>query len=115
MVIGGAGSGKSSCIAIPTLRAWNSRVFAIDIKGELYANTSSQRNVKALSPTSAQSLGYEPFFMLNNTLNKAQEARAIAQALIPVSHDIKDPFWIESAQNFFTALTALYRLGKYLS
>ena len=31
LVIGGAGSGKSSCIAIPSLMSWKERIFAIDI------------------------------------------------------------------------------------
>lgn len=35
LVVGGAGSGKSSCIAIPTLETWKGTIFAIDIKGEL--------------------------------------------------------------------------------
>lgn len=32
LVIGGAGSGKTSAIAIPTLMSWKERVFAIDIR-----------------------------------------------------------------------------------
>lgn len=47
LVVGGVGSGKSSCIAIPTLRGWNESVFAIDIKGELYEKTKDYRpNIK---------------------------------------------------------------------
>jgi type IV secretion system protein VirD4 len=33
LVVGGAGSGKTSCVAIPSLWAWRKRVFCIDIKG----------------------------------------------------------------------------------
>jgi len=39
LVCGGTGTGKSSCVAIPTLRNWRGTIFAIDIKGELYTNT----------------------------------------------------------------------------
>ena len=39
MIVGGAGSGKTAAVAIPTLMSWKERVFAIDIKGELYAKT----------------------------------------------------------------------------
>ena len=35
LVVGTPGSGKSSCIAIPTLQHWKNAVFAVDIKGEL--------------------------------------------------------------------------------
>jgi len=43
LVVGGVGSGKSSCIAIPTLHSFSNSVFAIDIKGELYEKTRPQR------------------------------------------------------------------------
>lgn len=39
LIVGGAGSGKSSCIAIPSLLMWRERIFCIDIKGELFKNT----------------------------------------------------------------------------
>lgn len=41
LVVGGAGSGKSSCIAIPTLATWSGTIFAIDIKGELSEHWNS--------------------------------------------------------------------------
>jgi len=103
LVVGGVGSGKSSCIAIPTLWAWKNSVFAIDIKGELYEKTKNIRpNIKVFNPTNENSYGYDPYYFLKQSHNKAQEARAIAQAIIPLPPDIKDPFWIESAQSLFT-------------
>jgi len=103
LVIGGTGSGKTTCIAIPTLRAWNGKVFAIDIKGELYEKTRSSRlNCRVFNPLHTDSYGYDPYYALKDSRNVAQEAKAIAQALIPKPSDIKEPFWIESAQNLFT-------------
>ena len=100
MVVGGVGSGKTSCIAIPTLKSWNSRVFAIDIKGELHRQTRINRpNVKIFNPLVSYSCGYNPYYFLNRSTNKPQEAKAIAQALIPIPPDIKDTFWLESAQS----------------
>jgi type IV secretion system protein VirD4 len=102
--VGGVGSGKSSCIAIPTLRAWRESVFAIDIKGELHEKSRNYRiNTKVFNPLDENSYGYDPFFSLRTSHNPTQEARAIAQAIIPLPHEIKDSFWIESAQNIFTA------------
>jgi len=127
LVVGGVGSGKSSCIAIPTLHHFNSSVFAIDIKGELHKETSFQRGlrglrnghghrqvVKIFNPGGRYSFGYDPYHSLYNSKNPAQEARAIAQAIIPLPPDIKDPFWIESAQNIFTA-SILHYGGQGLS
>ena len=110
LVVGGVGSGKSSCIAIPTLRAWQSRVFAIDIKGELYKNTRKYRKtIKVFNPQNANSYGYDPYLLLKTKkFNQAQEARAIAQAIIPLPPEIKDPFWIDSAQNILTGAILHY-------
>jgi len=109
LVVGGVGSGKSSCIAIPTLRAWRESVFAIDIKGELYDKTKQYRpNVKVFNPLVRSSYGYDPYFSLHSSGNPSQEARAIAQALVPLPPDIKDPFWIESAQNILASAILHY-------
>lgn len=43
LIVGGAGSGKTAAVAIPTLMSWKERVFAIDIKGELYAKTKGEK------------------------------------------------------------------------
>lgn len=110
MVIGTPGSGKSSCIAIPTLRNWQGSVFAIDIKGELYANTHKHRqNIKVFSPQNEDApFGYNPYFFLEHSDNKAQEARAIAQSIISLPPNIKDTFWIESAQTILTGAILHY-------
>ncbi|MDR0372692.1 MAG: type IV secretory system conjugative DNA transfer family protein [Nitrososphaerota archaeon] len=51
LVVGGTGTGKSSCVAIPTLSNWKGTIFAVDIKGELYANTKEHRqNIKIFDP-----------------------------------------------------------------
>lgn len=109
MAVGGVGSGKSSCIAIPTLRAWKNAAFVIDIKGELYTHSKAHRpNAKVFNPLVASSYGYDPYFCLRTSYNPAQEARAIALAIIPLPHEIKDPFWVESAQNLFCACILHY-------
>jgi type IV secretory pathway TraG/TraD family ATPase VirD4 len=101
LVVGGVGSGKSSCLAIPTLRHWGSSVFAIDIKGELYDKSYQYRPyIKVFDPKDNSAFGYDPYIFLRQSQNPAQEARAIAQAIIPLPPDIKEPFWIESAQKY---------------
>jgi len=104
LVCGGTGTGKSSCVAIPTLRNWEGSIFAIDVKGELYENTKQYRkNIKLFNPQSKDNFySYDPFVFLNESPNLAQEARAIAQSIIPLSPDAKEPFWVESAQIILT-------------
>jgi len=110
LVVGGPGTGKSTCIAIPTLRHWKGSVFAIDIKGELYAQTHEYRqNIKVFAPQDKDSpYGYDPYFFLKNSGNPAQEARAIAQSIIPLPPNTKETFWIESAQTILTGAILHY-------
>lgn len=105
LVIGGAGSGKSSCIAIPTLMSWKERVFAIDIKGELYEKTKAARTeaqIKVFNPTDPNAYGYDPFYILKHSAEVPEEARTLALSICPLPPDIKDPFWIKSAQSMLT-------------
>ena len=113
MVIGGVGSGKSSCVAMPTIRSWNSRIFAIDIKGELSGYAKQYRpSIKIFNPQDSTAYGYNPYAFLRDATNLTQEIRAIAQAIIPLSPEIKDPFWIESAQTLLAgAILHYYTIG----
>jgi len=113
MVVGGVGTGKSTCIVMPTIRAWKSRIFAIDIKGELsdYAKKYRPR-IKVFNPQDKRAYGYNPYAFLRGSTNLTQEVRAIAQAVIPLPPETKDPFWIESAQTLLTgAILHYYTLG----
>jgi len=114
LVVGGVGRGKSSCIAMPTLRAWKSPVFAIDIKGELSGYARKYRpSMRIFNPQDKNAYGYDPFMFLSTSSNPAQEARAIAQAIIPLPPDTKDPFWIENAQTLLTGAVLHYSAMGY--
>lgn len=111
LVVGGAGSGKTAAIAIPTLMSWQSRVFAIDIKGELYEKTKNARNesmIKVFNPTDPNAFGYDPFYMLKYTGEVPEEARSLALSICPLPAEVKDPFWIKSAQNMLTGFLVYF-------
>jgi len=114
LIVGGSGSGKTSCLAIPSLWTWKSPVFCIDIKGELYKKTNSVRkNIKIFDPLKTDTWGYDPFYVLSQTTNQAQEAEAISIALLPIPPDTKDEFWVHSARNMLTGIILhFYNLGK---
>lgn len=117
LVVGGAGSGKTAAIAIPTLMSWKDRVFAIDIKGELYEKTKKARSeaqIKVFNPTDRNACGYDPFHVLRNTDDLSGEARALALSICPLPADVKDPFWIKAAQNMLTGFI-VYLFGQGLS
>lgn len=117
LVIGGIGSGKSAAIAIPTLMSWKERVFAIDIKGELYAKTRNARNpaqIKVFNPTDRGAYGYDPFYVLKHTDDFSGEARSLALSICPLPAETKDPFWIKGAQNMLTGFI-VYLVGQGLN
>ena len=103
LIVGGQGSGKTAGVAIPTLQHWKDRVFAIDIKPEL--RKKSEREKKhPCKVFGIGNLGYNPFYLLRkNEKERVPNAREIAMILIPLDHEVKDPIWIQSAQNLLTA------------
>ena len=110
LVCGGAGSGKSSSLAIPSLLAWNSRVFAIDIKGELSAATTGKATPrKIFNPTSVDTYGFDPFYLLHESDNPSQDAHEIAAAIIPEPANSKEPFWVQAAQNLLAGFVLHYQ------
>lgn len=102
LIVGAPGTGKSSCIAIPTLSRWKGSVFVIDIKGELSAATADLRNrdaaVYIFDPEDKNCSRYNPLEMCN-TVDGAQD---FARALIPVPAS-GDPYWAQSAQAVLSA------------
>ncbi len=103
LVVGGAGSGKSSCLAIPSLMSWQPRIFAVDIKGELSQKSGNCRPTKRIfNPLSDSSPGYNPFYLLKRSRNPAQDAKEIAFAIVAKPENLKETFWVDGARNLLT-------------
>ncbi len=119
IVIGGQRSGKTTGIAIPTLKSFTGNIFAIDIKGELYEKTAKDRNIefaKKFNPCDHTAYKYDPFFPLRNARNVIQEIKNIALAIIPPTNDGNQKFWVESAQDFLSgAILFYYNFGLNFS
>lgn len=120
LIVGGNGSGKSSSIAKPTLYTWDGAICATDVKGELsdlnqelYQRGLVKRPFIIFDPTQMNSIGYDPFYLpkqdKDNLVNYICE---IADALIPIPPDIKEPYWLESEQSILkAALSYGFHLG----
>lgn len=116
LVIGGAGSGKSSGVAIPTLMSWKNRAFVIDVKGELYEKTKKARGedmIKVFNPSDAYACGYNPFYVLEMTDDLCSTAHEIAESIIPLPADVKEPMWIKNARDYLCgAILYFYDKGN---
>ena len=113
IVFGGSGSGKSSCIAIPTLNRYQGGVLAIDIKdgGELQRKSSTNAPVCVLRPGAPGSYGYDPFWFLDRK-NPDAGIREIAASLIPMNPKNPGDFWTLGEQRYLTgALAYCYDAG----
>ena len=108
-IFGGSGSGKTSGPVIQTLcRTWRAPFFAIDIKGDLKANydkIASNRNSKVFSLRGETAYTYDPFEFLrkDGEENLVANVQELANAIIPLPLNVKDPIWIDSARNFLTS------------
>ena len=113
-LIGGSGSGKSSCSVIPTLLAnTNARIFAIDIKGELSFKSAKygDEHVLVFNPSDRSKYGYNPFYNLNedsSTQTILEVMQNITYSLISMPAGLKDPFWKNSARNLLLGLLIYY-------
>lgn len=118
-VIGGSGSGKSSCLVIPTLlNNKDISVFAIDIKGELSFKSVAYTDPKTVifNPNDRNTYGYDPFFRLEEHASEQsimECMQLVAQSLIPMSADLSDPFWKQSARTLLTGLLIYYYKAGY--
>ncbi|WP_411678733.1 type IV secretory system conjugative DNA transfer family protein [Clostridium thailandense] len=99
-VIGGAGTGKSQSVSIPTLLTWKGAAVVIDIKKELCSMTSTFREKKLNSkvyvfdPDDNNCDCYDPLEQVKGSIDGANE---LARNLIPTP--IKgDKFWVNNAQ-----------------
>lgn len=120
IVVGGSGSGKSSGVAMPTLKTWDGPICATDVKGELsdcyeelYQNGIVDRPHIVFDPMDVEGSGYDPFWWpaRDSPENLYNNIWEITFAIIPTIPGEKEPFWIESEQAVLTA--ALLQYFKY--
>lgn len=115
-IIGGSGSGKTTGLAIPTTLTWHGSIFSFDFKGDLI-KWAKRRKPKILYMLRGQEnhYWYDPFYFLrkDDEDNLIQNARELAHAIIPMPHNVSEPFWVESARDVLTgAIVYYFNLGK---
>ncbi len=114
LIIGGSGSGKSSCLIIPTLLVNQSTpAFVLDIKGELSskATRAGSNHIRIFNPQDYTTWGYDPLYLLSQNSSEQQKfetMQAIAFSLVPVPAGTKDPFWKMSARNLMIGMLLYY-------
>lgn len=107
------GSGKTQCHVFPNLLQWPGPAVVLDVKGEIYAQTSKWRaeNVgpvfrfNPLDP--AHSHCYNPLSAVRADLEYLwEDSRFLADMMIVPTGKAKDPFWESRARDVVTAAIA---------
>lgn len=117
-VFGSSGSGKGSCIAVPTMVSWgDSPMIVLDPKGDLsnyYLKMSmpAKRPAKIFNPSKENTCTYDPFSHIksDDETNLVSNVRELVNAIIPKPLASRDRFWIAAAQKILTG-ALLYYLG----
>jgi type IV secretion system protein VirD4 len=112
------GSGKTQCQVFPNLLMWKGAAVVLDVKGEIYEQTSKWRRenvgpVYKFSPLDpATSHGYNPLAQVRADPDYLwEDARFLADMMI-VPSGAKDPFWESRARDVLTAAIARVCLAE---
>lgn len=118
MTIGTNGSGKSYVCAKSSIETWRDPFLALDIKGELsdhYSNLYRGGRVNRPHITFApmkESVHYDPYAMLKkDDPHFVQYVREIAYAIIPMPLQVREPYWINLAQDLLSAAIVYFFTG----
>ncbi len=118
LVAGESGRGKTQCIVLPTMATWTGGQIILDVKGDLYdywRQLNKDTGKKCIHFLLGDSnCKYDPYAPLRHDgeQNLAGNARDLAMALIPQPPHIRDPIWVQCAQNFLTgAILYYYKRG----
>lgn len=114
--LGGSGSGKTSCLLIPTLQKFSGNYFAIDISGDIAANVHRKNNL-VFEPCSADTIPYDVFSLidgLEDIQDKHEQLEKLAFLIMPDVPGASDAsmFFTREGRKLLTgALIAFYFSG----
>lgn len=114
--VGGSGTGKTSAIVIPTLRAWTGTSLVIDISGDICRNVDCP-NKLVYSPGSPDSAPYNVFALIDGLIDTDDQNEALeklAYLIMPEQLDANAnaKYFEGGGRNILTAsLIAFYHHG----
>lgn len=110
VTIAAPGKGKSQCHVVPNLLTWKSAAVVLDIKGELYDQTSAWRAanvgpVYQFSPLDKETQRYNPLLQISSDPDLLwEDCRFVADMLVvPSGGGGNAKFFDDSARDFVTA------------
>lgn len=118
-IFGGSGKGKTAALLIPSLRAWGSPFFAIDISGDISKNVKLDKDKKlVLNPEDPErSAIYNVFYFIDRAITEDEKRQRLEQLVmliidIPKNANDANQYFLETARKIFLAgLLAFYNIG----
>ncbi len=118
-VFGGSGKGKTSALLIPSLRAWNSPFFVIDISGDISKNVEIEKEKKIiLEPENPlSSATYNVFYFADKADGedeKREEIEELVMLIIEIPKNANDTqmYFLSTARKILLAsMLAFYDIG----
>lgn len=106
-----SGTGKSQALAIPALLQWEHSVIVLDVKSELFDSSAAYRatqlghTVHRFDPSNPAGAKFNPLSAIDRTDPAAieQDVADIASVMVPISPDLKEPFFRQSARQIIEA------------
>jgi type IV secretion system protein VirD4 len=87
IMVGGAGTGKTSAGIIPTIQNFPGSVVCLDIKGDIYAATAEERSkttkIIKINPTDPDTWSFNPLAQCDSSDTGVVECMELGRALIP--------------------------------
>jgi type IV secretion system protein VirD4 len=108
-----SGSGKTTCLVIPTLFAWRGSIIALDVKGELWRHTAGYRRMQLgqacirfdPSCSDGTAAAYNPLLVIPRGPGDVKYAQSVADVLIdPEGRDRPRSFWDQAAHSLLVAV-----------
>lgn len=123
VVIGGAGSGKTTSTIIPTLVSWKESVIVYDPKGELYEKTAGYRKefsrVIYFNPNDlCSTFRFNPLDWVPRDLHAVADIQRLSSTAIPDVVGDNQPYFRQTARRIFSAVCSyniLFKEGKDVS
>ncbi|WP_147061478.1 type IV secretory system conjugative DNA transfer family protein, partial [Tetragenococcus koreensis] len=110
-IFGGAGTGKTAGNLIPTLLTYQGNAFVVDIKPELLVKTGHLHANKKVLSFIEPTLAYDPLANLETYTDVID----LAKTVIPISPEMKEPYFKESAQNILASACWEFKEEKSFS
>ena len=116
-IFGGSGKGKTAALLIPSLKAWKSPFFAIDISGDISRAVATKESIILSPDDQNESCTYNIFYNIDVTRDEGEKREKLEQLVnlivdIPEKANDTQIYFLTTARKIFLAcMVGFYDIG----